>query len=128
MNKSKQQNKFAIIYQSLYLANLLLAPLFCFIILIHYLAQLKKAQSKKVQLTDARFSRFNKVHLIRSIQLSVLAGVLLGISPALYLLLSDQFDVSVMVMILYFIILHVGFVLLGMLNLARAMAGKLPIF
>ena len=37
--KSNQQNKSAIIYQSLYLSNLLLVPIISFILLVYYLYQ-----------------------------------------------------------------------------------------
>jgi len=52
----------------------------------------------------------------------------LGVAPIFYILFSDQFDVSVMITVFYFVTMHACFVLLGMLNLARAMAHKLPVF
>ncbi|MCI2284422.1 hypothetical protein L3081_14800 [Colwellia sp. MSW7] len=60
--------------------------------------------------------------------MSALAGVMLGVAPTFYILFSDQFDVSVMITVVYFVTMHACFVLLGMLNLARAMAHKLPLF
>jgi len=114
--KSNQQNKPAIIYQSLYLANLLLVPLISFLLLIFYLYQNKP------------LTNFNRIHLIRSIQLSTLAGLMLGVAPIMFILFSAQFSSSVMVSIFYFVTLHACFVLIGMLNLARAMAKKLPLF
>ena len=121
--KSNQQNKPAIIYQSLYLSNLLLVPLGSFLLLLYYLFQ---AQPNRVK--PKSISNFNRVHLIRSIQVSTLAGVMLGVAPIFYIFFSDQFDVSVMITVFYFVTLHACFVLVGMLNLARAMAHKLPIF
>lgn len=114
--KSNQQNKPAIIYQLLYLSNLLLVPVVSFILLFYYLYQ------------DKPLSNFSRIHLIRSIQISAVAGVILGVAPILYVVYSDQFDRSVMITIFYFVTLHTGFVLIGMLNLARAMAKKLPLF
>ncbi len=123
--KSNQQNKPAIIYQSLYLSNLLLLPVGSFLLLIFYLNQTKIKTKKQKQ---KNISNFNRIHLIRSIQVSVLAGLMLCIAPIFYILFSDQFGVSIMITAFYFVTLHACFVLVGMLNLARAMANKLPIF
>jgi hypothetical protein len=117
--KSNQQNKPAIIYQSLYLSNLLLVPLASFILLVFYLYKAKQ---------DKPLSKFNRIHLIRCIQISALAGLMLAIAPIFYIFFSDEFGSSVMVSIFYFVTLHAGFVLIGMLNLARAMSKKLPLF
>ena len=106
----------AIIYQSYYLANLLLVPVLAFLVLL-YILWFTKPQS-----------RFTRIHLIRAVQVSALAGLLLVIIPLLIIYFSPQFEASVMVMIFYFVTLHAGFVLIGMLNLARAMAKKLPLF
>ncbi len=121
--KSNEDNKPAIIYQSLYLSNLLLIPLGSFLLLVYYLFQskLNGAKSKKI-------SNYNKIHLIRSIQVSALAGLMLGVAPIFYIFFSDQFDVSIMITVFYFVTLIACFVLVGMFNLARAMAHKLPIF
>ncbi len=121
--KSSSDNKPAIIYQSLYLSNLLLIPVASFLLLIYYLYQIKSTEMK-----PQIISNFNKIHLFRSVQISALAGLMLGIAPIFYILFSDQFDVSVMITIFYFVTLHACFVLIGMLNLARAMANKLPVF
>lgn len=114
--KSNQQNKPAIIYQSLYLSNLLLVPGASFLVLVYYFLQNKP------------ITHFNRIHLIRTIQISLLAGVLLGLAPIFYILYSNEFGSSVMISIFYFVTLHTGFVLIGMLNLARAMSRKLPLF
>lgn len=121
--KSNQHNKPSIIYQSLYLSNLLLVPIISFLILVYYFFQ-SKSNSENAH----HISNYNRIHLIRSIQVSALAGIMLGVAPAFYILFSDQFDVSVMITVVYFVTMHACFVLLGMLNLARAMAHKLPIF
>ena len=121
--KSNQDNKPAIIYQSLFLSNLLLVPVISFFLLIFYFY---KTQSNKG--TPKALSHFNKIHLFRTIQISALAGILLCVAPIFYIFYSAQFGASVMVTIFYFVTLHASFVLLGMLNLARAMSNKLPIF
>lgn len=121
--KSNQENKPAIIYQSLYLSNLLLIPLFSFLLLIFYFY---KAYSSKDK--PQIVSNFNRIHLIRSIQISALAGFMLGLVPIFYIFFSEQFGVSVMITVFYFVTMHASFVLIGMLNLARAMANKLPVF
>ena len=129
--------KFAVIYQSLYLANLLLLPGVFFLVLLYYFKQSK--QQKKINGEHAKNSSGNnevwlrnlgiaKIHLIRSIQLSVLAGLLLAVIPSLVIYFSAELQTSIMVGLVYFVTLHAGFVLLGMFNLARAMANKLPIF
>lgn len=121
--KSNQQNKPAIIYQSLYLSNLLLVPVGSFLLLVYYFYQTrtKKHSQKKI-------SNFNRIHLIRCIQVSALVGLMLGVAPIFYIFFSDQFGASIMITVFYFVTLHACFVLVGMLNLARAMANKLPIF
>jgi len=126
--KSNQQNKPAIIYQSLYLSNLLLIPAISFLMLVYYFYQAKSNKAKLNEVKPSSISNFNKIHLIRCIQISALAGLMLGVAPIFYILFSDQFGVSVMITVFYFVTLHACFVLLGMLNLARAMAHKLPVF
>lgn len=121
--KSNHDNKPAIIYQSLYLSNLLLIPLASLLLLIYYFYQTRPSRAEPKPLTN-----YNKIHLFRAIQISVLAGFMLGVAPVLYILFSDAFDVSIMITVFYFVTLHACFVLIGMLNLARAMANKLPIF
>ena len=126
--KSNQQNKPAIIYQSLYLSNLLLIPVGSFLLLVYYFYKAKPTETKSSEVKPKTISNFNKIHLIRCIQISALAGLMLGVAPIFYLFFSDQFGVSVMITVFYFVTLHACFVLLGMLNLARAMAHKLPLF
>jgi len=106
----------ATIYQALYLVNLLLLPGLTFL----YLAYLLFFTSIN--------SQFLKIHLIRSVQLSAIAGIFLFVIPFVVVFFSPQFETSLMVMIFYFVTFHAGFVLIGMLNLSRAMVKKLPIF
>jgi ABC-type transport system involved in multi-copper enzyme maturation permease subunit len=114
--QSTSPTRIAVICHALYLANLLLLPAIAFVILL-YLLFFTQVQPRWV-----------KFHLIRAIQLSLLAGVVLILIPLLVLVVSPQFEASLMVMIFYFITLHSVFVLIGMFNLARAMVKKLPIF
>lgn len=106
----------AVFYQALYLTNLLLLPALSFVYLIYCL-----------YFTEVK-SKFVKIHLIRAVQISALAGLMLIIIPLFVIYFSPQFEASLMVMIFYIVTLHAGFVLIGMLNLSRAMAKKLPIF
>lgn len=112
---SKNKNK-AIIYQSLYLANLLLLPGISFLYLLWLFKQ-------NYAIVD-----WQRIHLYRAVQLSVIAGVLLVLVPSLVIFAGDEFEALVMVMLVYFVTIHALLVLLGMFNVARAMAKKLPIF
>jgi len=131
--KSTASNKFSIIYQSLYLANLLLLPGISFLILLYFFFIYRKQVSlKNIAITDrTRVSKFKgiaKIHLFRSIQLSIVAGFMLVIVPLMFILMSSQQEASVMVALFYFVTLHATFALIGMFNLSRAMANKLPLF
>lgn len=129
--------KFSVICQSLYLANLLLLPGVFFFVLLYHFKQLKQQQHlnsdsfENTENTEKIYLKnlgIGKIHLIRSIQLSVLAGILLAVVPLLVVLFTSQLETSLMVGLVYFVTLHAGFVLIGMFNLSRAMAKKLPIF
>ncbi|GLX76929.1 hypothetical protein tinsulaeT_02690 [Thalassotalea insulae] len=106
----------AILYQSLYLANLLLLPGLSFLYLLWLFFQRKQ---------DKGWHRF---HLYRAIQLSLSAFILLILLPLVVIIATDNVSSSIMVMLVYFITLHTLFVLIGMLNIARAMAKKTPLF
>ncbi len=111
-----KQKKVAIIAQSLYLANLLVLPGVAFIVLAFYF----KTHFKKPG--SARF------HLYRAVQLSVINGILLAIVPLIYILLAANFSTALMLTIFYVVCMHTAFVMLGMLNLSRAMVAKVPLF
>ena len=111
-----ERKRRAITYQGLYLCNLLLLPGFSFIALIWLL--LKQHAKNGIA----------KVHLFRACQLSVAAGIFIVVIPAIVILVSSQLDTSIMVMLVYFVSIHAAFVMIGMFNIARAMAGKLPVF
>jgi len=133
---SRPSGKFAVIYQSLYLANLLLLPGIFFFVQLYYfrqyqLSNLEVSNFKQQTINPNKRSRnlgIGKIHLIRSIQLSVIAGILLAVIPLVVIYFTEQLQTSIMVGLIYFVTLHAGFVLLGMFNLSRAMANKLPIF
>jgi len=137
MNRNpKSSGKFSVICQSLYLTNLLLLPGVSLLVILYFYRQYcqLKAVSISVESTvenneiRIRSLGIGKIHLIRSIQLSVLAGLLLAVVPLLVIYFSSQLEASIMVGLIYFVTLHAGFILIGMLNLSRAMAKKLPIF
>jgi len=113
---SSKNGRDAIIYQSLYLMNLLLIPGASFLLLLWFFAKKNKQLG------------WQRIHLYRSVQLSALAGFFILIIPLVVLVTTDAFEASLMVMIIYFVTMHAAFVLLGMLNLSRAMARKLPLF
>ena len=122
MNRTNNPTNAAILYQSLYLANLLLLPVISFLVLVWFLVVELKAKNK------ISISRFSRVHLIRAIQLSVVAGVFLVIIPLFFMLFTSQFSASLMFSIVYFVTFHALFILIGMFNLSRAMTKKLPLF
>ncbi|WDE14182.1 hypothetical protein [Thalassomonas haliotis] len=113
---SSSAKRLAIICQSLYLANLLLLPGVCFVVLVWFFLRFRQQKN------------WARIHLYRALQLSVLAGGLLVLVPILYMLFSADMKLSLMMVILYFVTMHAALVLLGMLNLSRAMAKKLPVF
>lgn len=113
---SSKDSRDAIVYQSLFLMNLLLIPGLSFILLIWLFTKKSKQLS------------WQRIHLYRSVQLSVLAGFFILVIPLVVLVTTNAFEASLMVMIIYFVTMHAAFVLLGMLNLSRAMARKLPLF
>jgi hypothetical protein len=112
----EQQRKLAILAQSLYLANLLLLPGLSFCALLYYFFK---------KIPDYGFAR---IHLYRAVQLGIISGIILVLIPLLVLTFSREFEVSLMMMLLYFVTAHALLVLLGMFNLARAMSSRLTIF
>ncbi|MBU2970497.1 hypothetical protein KO527_14175 [Pseudoalteromonas sp. C2R02] len=116
-NSAITQKKLSTIAQALYVANLLILPGLAFLFLLVYFIKFK--------------SRFGlaRIHLYRSMQLCALNGIALAVIPIVYIFLAgNNINASIMIMLFYFICMHAIFVLLGMLNLSRAMAKKLPLF
>lgn len=137
MNRNpKSSGMFSVICQSLYLANLLLLPGISFLVMLYFYRQYSQLKTVNAGIESTvennkirmRTLGIGKIHLFRSVQLSVLAGLLLAVIPLLVIYFSSQLEASVMVGLVYFVTLHAGFILIGMLNLSRAMAMKLPVF
>lgn len=116
MRNSPAQKRSAIIYQSLYLSNLLLIPGLSFFYLLWLFYKHRDEKG------------WHRIHLYRCVQLSVLAGLFVIVIPLIVVFLAKQFEASIMIMIVYFVTIHASFVMLGMFNIARAMANKLPVF
>ncbi|GHE83913.1 hypothetical protein [Thalassotalea profundi] len=115
-NNKEQKKRSAIIYQSLYLMNLLLIPGIAFFILVWQFSKNHKIKG------------WQRIHLFRSLQLSLISGGCLVLIPLLIVLFSDHFNSLLALLLVYFVTAHALFVLVGMLNLSRAMAKKLPLF
>ena len=104
----------AIAAEVLYLANLLLLPGLAFLALLG-------VWSKHRHTAPA----LALCHLRQTIAASLWAGVLLVIANAAIILLGGYWQPSTWVIaIIYFTMFHSTFVLLGVLGLAKAMAGK----
>ncbi len=99
--------------ESLYLANLLIAPGLAFLALL-WLARQAAAQAPLA-----------RGHCRQTIAASLLAGLLLGLASGLILLLGgfDQ-PATWVVLILYFTCCHSALILLGVLGLVKALAGQ----
>jgi hypothetical protein len=110
-----ERHRIAIWCHSWYLVNLLLLPGFGFLALCYLVYKYH------------RLSRYLRRHFQRSVLLSLLAGILL-LTPLLIIYFSESFASYFMVYLFYFIVVHATFVMLGMINLTRAMAHKLPLF
>lgn len=104
----------AVLAESLYLVNLLLAPVLAFLVLaVLYLRTRRHAPPLAA------------AHLGQTFAASLWAGVLLVVVNALILLAGGyQGVVAWTLMILYFILCHATLVLLGVLGLVKAMAGQ----
>ncbi|MEW8508427.1 MAG: hypothetical protein AB2598_17160 [Candidatus Thiodiazotropha sp.] len=104
----------AITAESLYLANLLLIPGIAFLILV--VIYYKQADASPP---------LARAHLDQTFSASLWAGVLLVIVNLVILLLGGYDGAYTwMVVIIYFTVCHSSLILIGMLGLAKAMAGK----
>ncbi len=104
----------AVVAEALYIANLLLLPGLCFIILLrlHF-----KHRASAPALAVC--------HLRQTVSASIWAGILLVIANLAILLLGGYTSVNTWtVAIIYFTTCHSTMVLLGILGLAKAMAGQ----
>lgn len=104
----------AVIAESLYLSNLLLVPGVAFVILV--VVYLKRRKDSPP---------LARSHLEQTLSASLWAGVLLVVVNFLILLLGGYGGpYTWMVVIIYFTVCHSTLILLGMLGLAKALAGK----
>ncbi len=108
----------AITAEVLYLANLLLLPGIAFLALLALWAR-RRHDSPLLA----------RCHLLQTVAASLWAGGLLIVANAAIILLGGYQQPSTwVVVILYFTMFHSTFVLLGVLGLAKAMAGKSYVF
>lgn len=104
----------AVVAESLYLANLLLIPGIAFVILLVLFYRHQKASPPLAQ-----------SHLEQTLSASLWAGVLLVIVNILIFVLGGYGGpYTWMVVIIYFTVCHSTLILIGMLGLAKALAGK----
>mgnify|MGYP001407076708 CR=1 FL=1 len=104
--------------EALYLTNLLLLPGICFAVLLWlYFKHRASAPSLAV------------CHLKQTIAGSLWAGVLLGVVTVVVVALSDYSSEATWVIIItYFVCFHATLVMLGVLGLAKAMAGQTYVY
>ena len=100
--------------EALYLINLLLAPGLAFLLLWMLFRRHRDSTDPLV-----------RGHVRQTFAASLLAGLLLTAVPALIALAGDLGQpVTWMALLLYFVCCHGALVLLGVLGLARALAGR----
>lgn len=111
MGRQASGNTLAILAQSLYLLNLLLLP---GLALIGLLVLWWKNRNNHDSL--------GRCHLHQSLILSGLLVVLLGGGGLLIWLITGTDPSAISMLLLYLIVIHTGFVLIGMIALAKAMS------
>lgn len=111
---AKQQQRVAVTAQSLYLANLMIAPVLAFIGLLYlYLAN----RSKAGELATS--------HMRQAINAAVIGGSMLLIFCVCFLLMGGLQSVyGWMALLLYFTCIHAAMILFGVIALVKAMAGQ----
>ncbi len=104
----------AVFAEALYLANLLIMPVLSFIILL-FLYMKQRTSAPPLALN----------HLSQTLRASLWAGAMIMLVN-IGILLAGGYDSgwTWVVLIIYFTSIHATFVLLGMLGLSKAMAGK----
>ena len=100
--------------ETLFLANLLILPVFSFLLLILLYSKYRKTEDTT-----------GLCHMRQTLLASIWGGILI-VLVTLIILLMGGFDNgwTWVVVITYFTTIHATFVLLGALGLAKAMAGK----
>lgn len=111
---AKLQQRLAVTAQSLYLANLMIAPVFAFIGLLYlYLANRNKAEDLVLS------------HMRQAINAAVIGGSFLFVFVLCFLLLGGLQSVyGWMALLLYFTCIHAAMILFGVIALVKAMAGQ----
>lgn len=105
--------RLAVVAESLYLINLLLVPGPAFAVLVWLLLRNREAPP------------LARCHLRQTVAASLWSGGLLGVfSIAVIVVAGYEMAHTWVFVVLYVITVHSMFVLLGMLGLARAMAGR----
>lgn len=113
-----QGRNLAVAAECLYLANITLAPVIGFVLLL-WLHYRQTPQTPKLA----------RCHLRQAIFGSLWAGVLMIALNAVILLLGGYRSTYVLItLILYFFSIHSALILLGMAGLANALAGKLFVY
>lgn len=103
----------AVIAETLYLVNLLLLPGIAFLLLL------------RMYFKSASSPALARCHIKQSFIASLWAGFLIVIVNAIILLLGGYGEANTwVVLIIYFTTIHSTLVLLGVLGLSKAMAGK----
>ena len=114
MNEPPGRASPAVQAEALYLINLLLAPGLAFLLLWMLFRRHRDSADPLV-----------RGHVRQTFAASLLAGLLLTAVPALIALTGDLGQPATwMALLLYFVCCHGTLVLLGVLGLARALAGK----
>lgn len=115
-NEKVSGQSLAVLAESLYIANLLIIPVLGFTILLYvFFSRYKQA------------APIARSHLEQTLSASLWLGGLFSVLAVVIILLNNSGieDVSMWVIIvLTFTLLHASMVLLGVLGLAKAMAGK----
>ena len=118
MNPPRDRRTHDVQAEVLYLINLLLAPGLAFLVLL-WLARRHRAS----------INPLTRSHLRQTLTVSVWAGMLLVGVPAVIALVGnlDQ-PTTWIVLVLYVLCCHATLVLLGVLGLSRAIAGKTIVY
>jgi hypothetical protein len=110
----KRDQQLAVIAQVLYLGNLLALPGILLLALV----------AMYFRFARGRASGLAAVHIRQAIGASLLALLLLGGGAAVFWLIGYYGAGGWTAVILYLLVVHTSFVMLGIIALARAMAGK----
>jgi len=113
IQNENESDSVAVLAELLFLSNLLLVPLFSFIALLWYYRM------------RTRYSLLAVEHLQQTISASIWAGVLLiAVNLTVFLTMGYESPYIWMVVLIYFTMGHSAFILLGVVGLSRALAGK----